>query len=84
MNYKIFWYRHMSREHEEGRIKPFVCDICNKGFEDKQNYLDHKNIHAGIKPHQCKECPIGFASKANLLMHVKTVHLGLKRTSKNK
>lgn len=74
--------RHMLREHEEGRIKPFVCDICNKGFEDKQNYLDHKNIHAGIKPHQCKECPIGFASKANLLMHVKTVHLGLKRTSK--
>lgn len=35
-----------------GKIKPpeiFTCLDCNKTFNNKSNYLRHKNIHLNIK-----------------------------------
>ncbi|KFM63774.1 Zinc finger and BTB domain-containing protein 46, partial [Stegodyphus mimosarum] len=36
--------------------RPFVCEICNKGFTQKHNLKLHMLVHSGLKPYVCEIC----------------------------
>ena len=53
----------------------FSCDICDKTFYTKKNYLGLLNIHN--KTYECNECKKCFDSVRNLQRHEKA-HQGIK------
>ena len=59
----------------------FICDVCQKGFNNRQSFRDHQNIHTGDKPHKCTYCPAAFASIGTARGHIRAVHEGKKRNS---
>lgn len=71
--------RHM-RTHGIGKHS-FICDVCQKGFNNRQSFRDHQNIHTGDKPHKCTYCPAAFASIGTARGHIRAVHEGKKRNS---
>ncbi|XP_041640146.1 proteoglycan 4 isoform X2 [Cheilinus undulatus] len=68
--------KHLQMVH--GRIKPFVCQICNKGFFSKRDVEAHIRIHTGEKPFHCNLCEKKFARRTELNMHLRW-HNGEKR-----
>jgi len=48
--------RHIQGQHTLNDDKKYKCDVCGKGFAQKQHLSDHKNIHTGEKPYKCKFC----------------------------
>lgn len=57
--------------------KPYICDLCNKGFTRKEDFLGHCFAHGGEKPHNCHICNKGFIRKGHLKAHLQT-HSGTK------
>jgi len=70
--------RHLRTQHTSNDDKKYKCDVCGKGFAEKQHFSDHANIHSGEKPYKCKYCSATFASRGNHGMHERT-HLGYRR-----
>ncbi|XP_061750437.1 putative mediator of RNA polymerase II transcription subunit 26 [Nerophis ophidion] len=68
--------KHLQMVHR--KIKPFVCQICDKAFFTKNDVEDHIRIHTGEKPFQCHLCGKRFVKNLELKMHVKW-HNGEKR-----
>ena len=75
---------HMMKKHTPDHLKPFVCEICKKGFCYKIQFENHMNTHYGKKPHTCKYCNRGFADVSNKMQHEKSTHEGIKRSHKGK
>ena len=71
---------HTLQFHTPEHLKPFVCQICKKGFIYKSKFEDHMNVHLGLKPHKCQYCNSTFADKANKRMHERCSHEGFKRS----
>ena len=57
--------------------RPYVCNVCGKGFGRKTHLNTHLVIHSGEKPFKCPYCPYGATQKGNLKIHVQN-HTGLK------
>ncbi|XP_024084822.1 zinc finger protein 235-like [Cimex lectularius] len=59
--------------------KPFVCNICERGFTQKAHLLKHMEIHVHFRIHTgekhfvCDICERGFTQKAHLLKHKEIV-----------
>ncbi|XP_061836072.1 uncharacterized protein [Nerophis lumbriciformis] len=68
--------KHLQMVHR--KIKPFVCQICDKAFFTKGDVEDHIRIHTGEKPFQCHVCGKRFVKKIELRAHLKW-HSGEKR-----
>ncbi|KAM7009802.1 uncharacterized protein LKV04_001727 [Tautogolabrus adspersus] len=68
--------KHLQIVH--GRIKPFVCQVCNHGFFSKRDVEAHIRIHTGEKPFHCNLCDKKFARRTELNMHLRW-HNGEKR-----
>ncbi|XP_074541001.1 uncharacterized protein LOC141801711 [Halichoeres trimaculatus] len=68
--------KHLQMVHS--RIKPFVCQICNKGFFSKRDVEAHIRIHTGEKPFHCNLCEKKFARRTELNVHLRW-HNGEKR-----
>ena len=75
--------KHMLQIHTENDKKPFICELCGKGFINKQKLKYHMNTHTGNKPFVCDLCGTGFAHKANMRVHIKA-HKGIRRQKKTK
>jgi KRAB domain-containing zinc finger protein len=56
-------------------IKPCKCDVCGKGFIQKNSLQTHMRRHTGDKPCQCDVCGKGFIQKNSLQTHM-TRHTG--------
>ena len=41
---------HVLANHTEEHLKPFICQICRKGFATQEKLGNHMNIHTGNKP----------------------------------
>ena len=50
--------------------KPWVCDVCGKGFAQKQNMLDHKRVHSDKMEFNCHTCGKQFKWKLQLERHM--------------
>lgn len=57
--------------------RPFICDICSKGFRLKHHLVVHLKTHTSEKNYQCEVCSKTFAQSSHLNIHLK-VHSGEK------
>ncbi|XP_028996213.1 mucin-2 isoform X1 [Betta splendens] len=74
--YRFGLSKHLQMVH--GRLKPFVCQICNKGFYTKRDVESHIRIHTGEKPFHCNLCEKKFSRRVELNVHLRW-HNGEKR-----
>ncbi|KAL8613317.1 hypothetical protein ACOMHN_052557 [Nucella lapillus] len=65
-------YRHKAKVHLN-KLR-FSCDICGKGFNVRELYEDHVNMHYNIKAHKCPYCPSVFTYKTNMYHHIREKH----------
>ena len=50
--------------------KPYKCEICGKGFSQKENVGRHKrSFHLGLRPYKCTACKKTFTQKWNMSKH---------------
>ncbi|XP_053577475.1 zinc finger protein 383-like [Bombina bombina] len=55
--------------------KPYVCQICGKGFFQRLQFVKHSRIHMRKDAHVCQVCGIAFTQASDLHRHHKT-HTG--------
>lgn len=56
---------------------PLICQVCGKGFGNKEQLLNHMMVHRNRKPHICEICEKSFSSPGNLKTHI-MIHTGQK------
>ncbi|XP_037113909.1 zinc finger protein 554-like isoform X2 [Syngnathus acus] len=59
------------------QAKPFVCDICGKGFGFKRYLAQHMITHSTEKPYSCGRCRKTFRRMQGLQIHMRC-HTGEK------
>ncbi|XP_057707211.1 mucin-2-like [Corythoichthys intestinalis] len=68
--------KHVQMVH--GKLKPFVCQICDKAFFTKRDVETHIRSHTGERPFACHLCEKRFARRMELNVHLRW-HRGEKR-----
>ena len=77
---KKFRHRSYLRYHErlhEGGDRPFVCDVCGKGFIGSSSLTNHRRTHSGDRPYACSICHKRFFQLCAVREHEK-IHIGIK------
>lgn len=52
--------------------KPFICQICKRGFSLSTNLKRHIMTHTGERPYVCNICEKAFIQLTSLVAHLKT------------
>ena len=65
------------RTHE-GK-KPFLCQICNKSFNEKGNLKTHLRFHSELRPFQCPHCTKSYKTNGHLKDHIEIQHKKIKK-----
>ena len=60
--------------------KKFICDVCNKNFNNDYTLRVHYRMHTKNKPHECGVCGKRFLQYNTLKMHT-ILHSGERRLS---
>ncbi|KAG8239777.1 hypothetical protein J437_LFUL019415 [Ladona fulva] len=60
----------LSRTEDIKEKKKFVCDVCEKGFNHKNDFKKHAMTHTNERPNQCPQCGKGFISRYRLNRHL--------------
>ena len=66
---------HIMKYHENEYL--YVCEICEKGFTQKEGYNNHQIVHADEServPCEVEDCDVTFVSRRNMKAHVKNMH----------
>lgn len=75
--------RHVETTHL--RFKPFVCEVCKKGFPQKTSLDTHMHGHTGSTPHVCRYgCGMAFKDPARRHRHMVEEHGYIPRQSKKR
>ncbi|KAF9221956.1 hypothetical protein BS17DRAFT_784214 [Gyrodon lividus] len=75
--------RHIETTHL--RYKPFICEVCKKGFPQKTSLDTHMHGHTGSTPHVCRYgCGMAFKDPARRHRHMVEEHGYVPRQSKKK
>ncbi|XP_059054597.1 zinc finger protein OZF-like [Achroia grisella] len=64
---------HINKTHLH--VRPFVCDICFKGFHKKSTLIEHVKIHEKRKDLRCEICGEGYVCMKTLTEHLR-LHSG--------
>jgi uncharacterized Zn-finger protein len=59
-------------------IKPFICYICKKAFNESGNLKAHYLKHDDKKNFHCPYCHRGYKAKGHLKEHIDIVHNNVK------
>ncbi|XP_046565847.1 zinc finger protein 37-like [Haliotis rubra] len=80
---KIFGFGKDLKRHLKTHLKPQnCCDICGKLYKGVKSLVEHRRTHEDgyVKPEfECEICK-NFSTKYVLAYHIKSEHLGMKRT----
>ena len=49
----------------------YVCEYCDRRFNEYSNLIKHRRIHTGLKPYKCELCGKAFTQSSNLNVHKK-------------
>ena len=60
--------KHKKRVHFTKRL-PYECGICGKGFNQKEHFQGHMNMHNNIKAYKCEKCNREFVYRTSLDQH---------------
>ncbi|XP_075157437.1 zinc finger Y-chromosomal protein 2-like [Haematobia irritans] len=68
--------KHIRELHtDEGKKRPFQCQVCQKHFQNKTNLRTHMETHLEVKEeHMCRDCGKGFSTEQRRKVHERTVH----------
>ncbi|KAK6629138.1 hypothetical protein RUM43_002955 [Polyplax serrata] len=78
--YKTPSYSRLTNIHRgiHGKARPFLCDICGKGFKTVKQMRNHKNIHKAkmvrMSVCHCEICGRTVADKRQLELHINNTH----------
>lgn len=54
--------------------RPYICDICHKGFKQSSDLKKHRRTHTLDKPYKCPLCPSAFTRSHHCRGHINSVH----------
>jgi hypothetical protein len=60
---------HVNKNHL--KIRPYLCDVCKKGFHCRIQLSGHMKTHTMQKTEQCDLCGETFAYKKSLVWHMR-------------
>ncbi|KAK8770553.1 hypothetical protein V5799_012982, partial [Amblyomma americanum] len=70
-----------SHKRTHGEERPFLCDVCGKGFKTGKQLRNHKlhrdSVHRKLRPFLCSYCGHRASSQSSLKMHLRQ-HTGEK------
>ncbi|XP_031618269.1 testis-specific zinc finger protein topi-like [Contarinia nasturtii] len=59
-------------------VRPYLCEVCGKGYTQSSHLYQHLRFHKGIKPFECTKdgCNRKFTIRPDLNDHVRKAHTG--------
>ena len=57
----------------------YICDVCEKTFNDKLAFKRHIKVHDESNRHKCDKCEKSFKSETKLQDHIDWYHSGIKK-----
>lgn len=82
--YKTFSLGHLNNVHKliHNDTKPFVCNICLRGFKNSKQLRNHKSSHRQktdkTSTFVCDTCTKSFSDRRQLRIHIDGVHKKIK------
>jgi len=73
--------KHMNILHTEKNLRPFLCDICDKGFLHSSSLNSQKLVHTAGKSFECEFCDFAAVQKGNLKTHKLRRHKDILNTN---
>ncbi|XP_065089303.1 zinc finger protein 660-like [Ochlerotatus camptorhynchus] len=52
--------------------RPYQCEYCPKGFNQRYKLTTHIRTHTNEKPHVCSQCDKRFTNPADLKIHIRS------------
>lgn len=59
-----------TKKSQSSPKKSYLCDICQKTFQNPVKLAKHQLIHGGSSPFKCEQCKKTFSTKFKLVRHV--------------
>lgn len=69
----MFFLTNMNSFYFSGE-RPYICDICHKGFKQSSDLKKHRRTHTLDKPYKCPICPSAFTRSHHCRGHINSVH----------